>query len=164
MPPSSPPPPPHYPPRAGRLWVGRRAKVAERTERTGHALAGVVRWFVVALIPGMPFGVRGKRALGLVVFGAWAVVMTCFLISHQAGDRTTLRFWIPLFGTVQFEPVYLWYGLAAGVHIASVAEHLRPLLQARLQHLDLRSRFILTLAATLAIAAFLYYGIYATLL
>lgn len=144
--------------------MGRRAKVAERADRARRTLTLAIRLCVVALVPGLPFWVRGKRALGLVVLGAWAITLTCFLVTGQVEEHLAIRVWLPMFGGIQFEPVYLWYGLAAGVHIASVAEQFRPLLQAHIRHRDLRSRFLLTLGATLVLGWLLYFGLYAPLL
>lgn len=123
-----------------------------------------IRLCVVALVPGLPFWVRGKRALGLIVLGGWAITLTFFLVNSQAEEHVSFRVWLPMFGGIQFEPVYLWYGLAAGIHIASVTEQFRPLLQAQFRHRDLRSRFLLTLGATLVVGWLIYFGLYAPLL
>ncbi len=164
MPPSSPLGSPYEPPRAGKLWVGRRARVAVQAERTSATVFGFVRWCVVAAIPGLPFWARGWRILGLVFLGAWAISLARFLSLHQAGPLNTVRAYIPGFGAIQFETVHIWFGLAAGIHIASVAEQFRPMLQSRLREIELPSRIILTLAATLFIASFVYYCLYAPLL
>jgi len=135
-----------------------------RAERARGTLTAAVLWCVAAVIPGMPFWVRGKRTLGLIVLGGWAITMTFFIVTHQVQERLAIRDWVPVLGAIQYEPVYLWYGLATGIHIISVTEQFRPLLQAQIRHRDLRARFLLTLAATLVVGWLVYVGFYAPLL
>ncbi|MBL9128373.1 MAG: hypothetical protein JNL97_12035 [Verrucomicrobiales bacterium] len=164
MPPTSPSTPPRYPPRAGKLWVGRRAKVAVRAERTRDALVGVVRWFLVAAVPGLPLGVRGHRKLALAIFAAWGLGLAGFLALQAAGFRGKTILGLPMFGVVQFDAVYLVFGLAAGTHILSVNEHLRPILQEHLRDFEPRRRLMVTIGCSLIVAAFVYWTIYAPLL
>lgn len=138
--------------------------MALRAERAAIALAAGVRWLLAALIPGLPWILRGQRVAGLIVLGLYAGVFARFMVVHQGTTTRTLRYWLPGFGTIQYEPVYLWLGLAIGIHIFSVTEHLRPVIQGRLQGVDWRARFILTLAVTLAVAAFMYFVLYGPLL
>ena len=133
MPKTKPPEVPYYPPRSGKLWVGNRAKVAVRAERVGSALASVLRGSLVALVPGLPWWRRGRRILGLTCLVLWALALGSFLAFHNQVPARPVTLSLPGFGMFQFEPVYLWYGMAAAIHMVSVNEFLRPGLQARLQ-------------------------------
>jgi len=161
MPQTKPPEAPYYPPRAGKIWVGSRARTAVRAERVGSALASVVRSFLVALVPGLPWWSRGHRKLGLTCLILWTLALGSFLILRNQVPAHPVTLSLPGLRVLQFEPVYLGYGLAAAIHIVSTNDYLRPWLQARFKHRDLTGRLALTIAASVVTAAFVYYTLYA---
>lgn len=133
-------------------------------ERGRSAVFGVLRGLLAALVPGLPIGLRHGRRYGLAVFVAWALALIAFLALDRWDATSPVVVRLLFFGVVQFQPTYLLFGLAAALHIISVQEQFRPMLQEFLASADAKSRWILTIAASLAIAAFFYYALYAPLL
>ena len=133
-------------------------------ERGRSAVFGVLRGLLTALVPGLPIGLRHGRRYGLATFVTWALALIAFLALDRLGTTSPVVIHPLFFGVVQLQPNYLLFGLAAGLHIISVQEQVRPTLQDFLAAADAKSRWILTIAASLAIAAFFYYALYAPLL
>ncbi|MBX3744693.1 MAG: hypothetical protein KF833_05240 [Verrucomicrobiae bacterium] len=161
----TPPDAPYYPPRAGKVWVGRRARVAVRAERTALAALAGLRGLLVVLVPGLPFWVRGQRLPGLACLAIWMLALHRFLILRDqgGGEATVLRIRIPFsgFDAVQFDSSYLWFGLAAGLHILSASEFLRPVAQRKLRDAQPRTRLIATAGVGLGVGLVLYLVLYA---
>ncbi len=147
------------------MWVGRRTRIAVRAGRAAHLFRRALVGSIAAAVPGLPFGLRGHRTIALAVFAAWALILSAFLaVEHLTAAKGTLRVAIPFLGAFQFDAVYLLFGLAAAIHIASANEQLRPLLQSWLSDVTLPQRLILTTAASLVVAVFIYFTAYAPLI
>lgn len=142
----------YYPPRSRRWSTGRGARWAWRGNRAWRRTRSGVKWFLQALVPGLPFAGAGRWRAAALTAGAYGLCLGMFVSQVDPGSNKQIRFTIPLFMTIALEPVYLWYGLAAGIHVVSVVYLLRgPLLA-----LAPRPRML----ASLLIAGLLYGLVY----
>lgn len=110
----------YYPPRSKRWRSGRAARWFWRRDRAWHKVRSWLAWGLQALVPGLPFALAGRRWVAALTAGAYCAVLGLFVSQVDPGSNSQFRLGIPLFMTIALEPVYLWYGLAAGIHVLSV--------------------------------------------
>jgi hypothetical protein len=158
--PVSSPPKTFYPPRADRIWVGRRAATGARIVRLRHRVFQASWWLFTALVPGLPWWLHRQRGIGMAVFVGWGLVLALYLALRNLGFQYTVRSRAFMVGTIQYEPVYLVLGLAAGIHIASTV-HL--LCRVALPRFRRESRVAAAVGMSVAVAAFVYFAMYAPL-
>ncbi len=154
------PPKTFYPPRADKIWVGRRAATGARIVRLRHRAFQACRWLLTALVPGLPWWLHRQRVIGMAVFISWGLVLALYLALRNLGFQYTVRSRTFLIETIQYEPVYLVLGLAAGIHIASTV-HL--LCRVALPRFSRESRIVVAVGMSVAVAVFVYFAVYAPL-
>lgn len=96
----------------------------------------------------------------MAVFISWGLVLALYLALRNLGFQYTVRSRTFLVETIQYEPVYLVLGLAAGIHIASTV-HL--FCRVALPRFSRESRIAVAVGMSVAVAAFVYFAVYAPL-
>ena len=142
----------YYPPRSSRLWAGRRARHLLRAQR-GWARLRAWGWLgILALVPGLPLAVARRWVPASALLLAWGACLSRYIYLRAEDVHRSVRFWLPGLGGFQYEPMHLWYGLAAGIHIASIVALLHP----HLRGFSREGRFAVAILVMLIVYGFGY--------